>query len=104
LFLHRIFLLLILILLILLIIIITSSTQTVRSFALIFYTYVSWVNRMKMETGSRCGRVSEDTANSKPRSGESRIHGPLRNAEEQGDVKLTFDNFKPSISHDEVRY
>jgi hypothetical protein len=27
---------------------ITSSTQTVRSFALIFYTYVSWVNRMKI--------------------------------------------------------
>jgi hypothetical protein len=40
LFLLRIFLLLI--------IIITSSTQTVRRFALIFYTYVSWVNRIKM--------------------------------------------------------
>jgi hypothetical protein len=30
------------------IIIITSSSQTVRSYALIFCTYVSWVNMMKM--------------------------------------------------------
>jgi hypothetical protein len=45
LFLLRIFLLL---LIIIIIIIITSSSQTVRSFVLIFYTYISWVNRMKM--------------------------------------------------------
>jgi hypothetical protein len=32
----------------LIIIIITFSSQTVRSFALIFYTYVSWVNWMNM--------------------------------------------------------
>jgi hypothetical protein len=41
-----------------LIIIITSSSQTVRSFALIFYTYISWVKMVYCNPAIFCGHIN----------------------------------------------